>query len=329
MADEITVVEHYTSGAENVGTIDGDSDLIFHAWGSLSSLAVREAVFAKAPETYHQLSKANMSLTPLGAGYWQAKVHYETLKNKVDISIDTTPEKIKKLRSIQTVSRHRVRDIAKLGTFAPDFKGLINVSNDKVEGVDVYASGRFSLTLAWTWATGAIRPDYIQTCTRMGATVNDTDVILNYKGQQLTYKRGELLFLGGAFHESNQDGFNISLKFEGNLTEKEIAVGERAGKNPDGTEPPEKKYDFLEKEGWHFLWITTIKTPDKDTKIPTEVPDCAYVEQVYQYSDFSKLEVFDIVKTYQTGTRSIKDLLVKEREKEESLFEGFQGFLSP
>lgn len=313
-----TIHEHALSGSETWGTKDGgDAKLRYIVLGTNSPLEVRALVNATIQEKYHELIRNTANLEPLGGGVWNVGVNYCSMQDKTTITYDTTCEKIKRMKSLETIANYNLVSLEYDGVTGPDFGGLIGVSKDKVEGVEVYAKGMAKLTIKWSSNWQTIPATYLATVKSMGATVNDRDMVLSYRGQQIPFPRGTLLFIGGPFTESD-DSCEITLNFLEIENDDNITIGER------GTFLTE--FGPLFKEGHHYMWIRTNKVQDpRGAEI--DAPTSAHVERVYEYADFGLLEVFDMIEEFQEDNAEI---LEAEQEEEETLHElEFQGFTSP
>lgn len=224
--------------SEEVGIQDGSADLPLVIMGTHSGLEARSAVYSYLNDLgigdeYHGLALMSVALKrqPAADGIFFATARYQQILNRMRFSLDGTAEKVKKTRSLETIANYQVRDVANLGWAGPSFGQLVNVGRESVEGVEVYAPGTFKLTISWTAKYESIDATYIQTCLELAATVNDRQIVLNYRGQQLIFEKGTLLFVGGTFDESSTDGADITLKFEGSATD-DVAIGEVNTSNP-------------------------------------------------------------------------------------------------
>ena len=227
----LNIVEHYTSRPETFGHNDGEAERIYTVGTTLSGLEVYEALMTPdsgAPETHHDLQRGLISITPLGCGLWQARVKYSNLQQIV-MNLEFGGEKIKAIKSKETVQKYQVRDTATLGTLAPSFNRLIGVGKDRVEGVEIYAPGTFKLQVNFSSEWGAIDIDYLRTVESMAATVNDRPIYFTYKNQHFEMQRGELLFVHGGVRDTNTKGCELSMKFEGIRNDGSIAVGDFDG----------------------------------------------------------------------------------------------------
>ena len=350
------IVDQQWDDSEDIGITDGSAELPFVILGTYSGLAARQALYAYLLQLgydreYHGCSLMNVSLKREAPTIFKATAKYNKILNKIKFTVDGTAEKVKKTKSIETIENIRVRDIANLGWAGPDFGGLVNVSKDKVDGVEVYTPGSLKLTMQWSAKYQDIRSDYMSTAIAMQATVNDDDILLNYKGQNFYFACGTLVFIGPVFDETLNDGSDITLKFECSLNKEDIVLGEINGTSsptwlttgdttntsnlitslpktdslivgmsvtgtgiPAGSKITGIQSDTsitisngctatnageaigfslgaIEKQGWFYLWVRTRKI--RNNGVEVETPDSVHIERMYEYDDFTKLEVFD------------------------------------
>lgn len=284
---------------------DATAELVYHVWETFSPLAARALFLATRPALYHQLHYQSCKITPLGAGFWQVKGMYGKVQNRYAIKISTKCEKGKRLHALETIRSYNCEVTAADAAAdpsvdeGPDFKGLIGVSDNKVDGVDVYVRA-FKMQIDWSSKDGTLDPSYIELVDEMGAHTNSVGIALTWRGQQLFFPPNSLLFLGADFNETSDDGCSISMSFERNMPETGIVVGER---------------DDIDKEGWHYLWIKTAKRRDEDIGAMIEVPTSANIEKVYELAEFTDLGIFDLI---ESSEDEVDDLLDEEQEEEES-----------
>lgn len=166
----------------------------------------------------------------------------------------------------------------------PDFGNLINVSKDRVEGVDWWVPGQ-KLNLQWSSKWSSLDSQYVTTIEGMQGKVNDSQVALTINNQEYVYDRGEMLFLGGDFEDTSDGGASITLDFEIQRNGT-VSVGERDGSN--GT-----YLAGIFKYGWDFGWTRTRKIESNGIQI--ESPASFHVNRMGEFADFSVFDVFDII----------------------------------
>jgi len=354
------VVDMQWSDEEEIGITEGSASVPFVIMGTASSLEARSALYADLvsrgmDQTYHGLMRMNVSLKRQAPFIFFATVKYSSLQDKIKFTFDCVAEKVKKTRSLETIANINVDNVEELGWDGRDFGTLVNVSKDRVEGVDVYdpeSPNKFSVQ--WSQKYDTLSAGYIGVAKSMKATVNDSIIAFTYKGQHLIFERGTLLFPGPTFEDSKDDGCSISLKFEESVNSVSIKIGDVDGtgsnsftgtgdttngsaviqsidaqqiewmvpgmgvsgggiplgstiiavgetsitisNNCTATDTDVEIsffYNFISKEGWHYIWVSTIKKKDPVALIDVERPKDVHIERFYEYSDFTQLEIFD------------------------------------
>ncbi len=222
------LIEHVTSRAEDEDT----AEFFYKAIEVDSAVELLRLVDQTAPLTYHDKHRGSVHSSAQGAGHYEVKVKY--VRTFLDVTIDFTPEKIKRLKSIKTIASYNVHNILENGIDGPNFGGLIGCTKDKVEGVDVYGPGFSRIDMKWKLPRSGLGALYIDFLTRMVPCVNDGPVLFNHLGKKFYFNRGELLFCGGQWHDPGQGTENeLNLKFEVRYNETDIQVGEMRGFLPD------------------------------------------------------------------------------------------------
>lgn len=228
----LNVVEYYRSRGRTADRGEGEADFWYHVFWSASSEEVRLAVAAVAPAEYMGLIRGPFRMDPLEAGIWEVKVKYNK-NEKVDMLFDFMCEKGKIQQSKETIANLQVRDIANQGFEGPDFGRLINVSKDKVEGVEAYLPGTFKLEIKYTFRWTSMPAGYLATVRQLAPSVNAEDLYFTFKDQTFFFASGTLLFVGATVHGFSDAGCEMHFKFEGRDNETNIKVGELSGYYPN------------------------------------------------------------------------------------------------
>lgn len=151
---------------------------------------------------------------------------------------------------------------------AADHKGAIGVSSDGIEGCDVLV-GNLTWSETHTYPLSAINQAYLGALSSVVATMNTA----SFRG----FARGEVLFLGASGGvSSNKPQWEITYRFAQSPNQTSITIG-------DITVPS--------KLGWDYVWIEYVAQSDDDAKRVAQRPYAAYVERVYDFSDFSRLRL--------------------------------------
>jgi len=156
----------------------------------------------------------------------------------------------------------------------PDFKGAINVSDGKSQGVDIFVPN-FGFKCTQYAAASEVTGAFVEALYLTTGTVNDDDVTIRCDGVLMTFKSGELLFMGA--EGSKRPGYG----------DWEITQEWAASPNLNGvTIGP---FDSVDKNGWDYGWVYYMPQPDPDAKIIVHVPMYMYVERVYPYRNHSPI----------------------------------------
>ena len=93
-----------------------------------------------------------------------------------------------------------------------------------------------------------------------------------YKG----FQAGECLFLGASGSKRGEEDWEISFRFAASPNKTGLSVGDIGG---------------IDKKGWEYLWVRYADAEDPAAKSIVKRPAAVYVEQVYEYGDFSGLGI--------------------------------------
>ena len=150
------------------------------------------------------------------------------------------------------------------------WKGAINVTPDGVQGVDI-ATGAFTWTETYSYESDDPRLSaaYRHTLSELTATVNNAA----FRG----YEAGEVLFVGAQATNSGTNIIEVTYNFAVSKNEENIIIG-------DITVPFKK--------GWDYLWVQYQDVEGGGLFILQE-PQSVTIDQVYEYTDFSLLEIGD------------------------------------
>lgn len=169
-------------------------------------------------------------------------------------------------QSLETVARGSIDESG----FVPDFKGLINVQDGEAQGVDVQRP-TWQHSVSISYPKTVVSDEYLRALYQLTGTVNDAAVWF--------FKRGELLFEGvdwSTREQTNDVGeLEIWYDFTFSFTGMPNTIVEREGMSP------------LAKEGHQYYWVYTWPKKDEPTETVVSRPVAAYVERMYEYSDFS------------------------------------------
>ena len=261
----ITVAEKWDSreGTQGEGA---STDLRFIIRGTDDDTEAKSALLAGSPLLYAGLVRQSSHIERIGEDTWEGTVRY---------GITSPPETGQSTFSFDTGggSQHITQGrgtsarYAAPGKTAPNFGGAIGVTQDNVEGVDIYVPVyHFSEThhLAPSGVTGA----YKATLFFLTASVNSN----GFKG----FSPGEVLFLGASGTQRGQEDWEITFKFAASPNATGLVIGEITGIN---------------KKGWEYLWVRYADSEDTIAKVLVKKPIAVYVEQVYPLAGFAALGI--------------------------------------
>ena len=254
----ITINETYRS---REGT-EGDSpsaELRFVIRGTSSDVTVRGLLEASSPEIYLGLRRTDYSFEPLGGDVWNGSVRYSE-REEPQFTFDTGGGSQHISQSLTTVGRY-----AAPSETAPLFHGAIGVNDDQVAGTDITVPV-YNFTETHFINNSLVTPAYKLALFSLTGRVNES----GFKG----FAKGELLFLGASGSKRGKDDWEITYRFAASPNAAGLTLGDITGIN---------------KEGWHYLWVRFADDEDTNAKALIKKPVAAYVEQVYQYGDFSLL----------------------------------------
>lgn len=167
-----------------------------------------------------------------------------------------------------TTSKETVSKTAVSGETAPDFKGLIGVTKDTVEGTDILVPVHSFRITRWL-SDASVDAAYRNTLAGLCGRYNDA----TFYG----HAAGEVLFIGVAGSQRRSSSrWQLVFEFLVIPNATDIAVG-------DITVPAKK--------GWDYLWVYYQDTKDASANMLVRRPFAAYVEKVYASDDFSNLGI--------------------------------------
>lgn len=200
-------------------------------------------------------------------GHWLWNVEYNlsTPEAQLRWGFDTSGGTVRMF-----TSRNTTRFPA-TGRTAPDFKGAIGVkstANDtEPEGVDV-VTPVLKLTATFRHPKNTIDMAYVKKIAGMSGRTNNAA----FYG----YDEGELLFLGAVGELIPNITTDIRYEFAASKNVTGLSLGEIAG---------------IAKKGHDYLWVAFEPDQDTSAKKLVQRPLAAYVERVYDETDFADLDI--------------------------------------
>jgi hypothetical protein len=264
------ISENYLSRPFSVGSQVG-RELVFDVQNTSDEeevLTLVEPPLGAAPATYLGLVIDSISAEPVQVdsandrGVWKVFVRYIQGEDDDEYTFDTGGGTVKRTQSLSTINSY-----APAGLFAPDFKGAIGVSEDRVEGVDV-ESPVFQFTETHTFEDSEVTGAYKLILFNMTGRWNNA----SFKG----FDAGECKFLGASGSKRGYERWSITFRFAGSPNETGVTIGDITG---------------IDKLGWDYMWVRYADYEDPTAFALVKRPVAAYVERVSESGDFSQLNI--------------------------------------
>ena len=149
------------------------------------------------------------------------------------------------------------------GKVAQNYRGAIGVSDSGVAGVDITVPAfEFSIRKKFKF----VSTSYLLSMVAMTGRVNSTAWSI--------FSPGEAVFLGGEGGEDDQNWVDVTYNFAARPNELNLSIGNIVG---------------ISKFGWDYLWVRHGEEVVGDRVL--QVPEAAYVEQVYPGANFNALGI--------------------------------------
>jgi hypothetical protein len=257
----ITIDERYDS-REATESEDPTTELLYVVQGTDDDALVKALVAATAPAFYDGLRRDSLAISTVGGGVWECAVRYVKLESDSQFTFDTGGGAQHVTQSLATAGSYAAPD-----EIAPDFHGAIGVNQDQIEGTDVTVPV-YNFTETHYIDDFLVTGAYKATLFFLTGRVNNA----SFKG----FAKGEVLFLGASGAKRGFDDWEITFRFAASPNVTGLSLGSITG---------------IDKEGWHYLWVRFTDDEDSTAKTLIKKPIAAYVEQVYEYGDFSGLGI--------------------------------------
>lgn len=255
-----TVAEHFAGRSFT----DGPSpvtELTVDIHDAASETDARSALQLWAPATYDGRTLNEWTVQEGGNGFWTGRLRYIYNIADDEYTFDTGGGS-QKITQAPVVSSYAVS-----GLTPGDFQGGINVSEDRVEGVDV-VSPTFQFSETHRFSDVFILSGYKATLFALTGRMNNA----SFKG----LAAGECLFLGASGSKRGVDAWTITFRFAGSPNVTGLAIGDITG---------------IDKLGWDYLWVRYADFADGFATCLVKRPISAYVHRVYEPADFSLLSI--------------------------------------
>ena len=250
--------------------IEGDNAAVVLTYiirGTDNDLEAKTALATNTPTIYDGLVRQSYGVDYLGPFMWTGTVRYGLIQRQPEtgqsvFAFDTGGGAQHITQSLVTINRY-----APPGKTAPDFGGAIGVTHDNVEGVDITVPV-YTFSETHYLPDSAITGAYKLTLFNLTGTVNNA----TFKG----FAAGECLFLGASGSKRGSEDWEITFRFAGSPNKTGITIGDITG---------------IAKKGWEYLWVRYADTEDATAQAVVKKPLAVYVEQVYEYGNFSLLGI--------------------------------------
>lgn len=246
------------------------------AWSMLTSIA---------PSTCNGQPRkdSEISLDPdfinssAGVGVWKAEVPYEPAEDDTDeITLNQWTWSYNSVSGSQHViqSRQTVSSYAPSGETAPNFKGLIGVTDSGAEGVDI-GTRAMGMTGKYYLAESAMTGTYIVSLFQLLKRTNNATWTASVNGVGVQFDAGEVLFEGFSVTQRDDGIWEVTAEISCSPNVTGQVVGDITG---------------IARKGWEYLWV--YYQPYEETtgaKALVQRPVAAYVEKLYEDGDFGNL----------------------------------------
>ena len=265
-----TIHELFNSRSGTDGP-DSSRTLRYAIIGTEDDTAVDALIAVTAPSTYNGLTRESFDKDTNGGGVWFAEVKYKAVGELIE------PEAGDNLFNFDTTggTRHITQAIMAIASYGagvpPDMRGAINVTSDGVEGLDI-DDRIFSFNIERYIADDDLTDAYLRALYLQTSTTNNAPWKITIRGKTFNFKKREALFKGATGGQRGEEDWRIDLKF--------AAIPNYTGKTIGGI-------TGIDKKGWEHIWWRYQDVESENVLIKT--PTHAYVNQVYEESDFVNL----------------------------------------
>jgi hypothetical protein len=260
--------------AESRESTTGDSasvELQYVIRGTASDLEAKSALGDAAPVLYDGLPRESRRVSPIfvdignpEGSIWEGVARYGRTPRpetgESEFSFDTGGGTQHITQSLSTVGAY-----AAPGEACPSFGGAIGVTRDSVEGVDITVPV-YNWTETHYLDDAYVSSSYKASLFHLTGKVNQS----SFRG----FEPGEVLFLGASGSRRADEDWEITFRFAASPNRRGLTVGQITG---------------IRKRGWEYLWVRYADA--EDSGVLVKRPVSAYVEQVYEYGNFSQLAI--------------------------------------
>jgi hypothetical protein len=242
-----------------------------------SDSAAYAAAIAVVPATANSLPLVTLQVERLlkdaGKAIWTASATYRATRTgspqsrELDVP-DTIIDQYSTGGRQETIRQGTPIDsTSRSGATIPDYGGLINVTDQGVEGVEVVAP-KLVWTRTKTFAAGEWDASLRSNLALLTGSVNNA----SFEG----WAAGELLLVSTSASQRNSGVWEVTYTIEVSRNQTGIVIAD---------------FDAINKDGWDYLWVLYAKTEDATADTVVRTPIAAYVDRVYPRRDFALLEM--------------------------------------
>lgn len=255
------ISESYVSRPFTLAKTSG-RELIYDIQGTEDEAEVQALLLGAVPSTYGGLELESVEAEPVGAGIWKGNAKYTRVSTD-EYTFDTGGGTRHVTQSLGTVNSYTAS-----GFPPPDFQGAINVSEDRVEGVDL-PSPKYEFSETHYLDDASVTLAYKLILFNLsGQTMNDN----TFKG----FAAGECAFLGASGAKRGDERWAITYRFACSPNVTGLTVG---------------TITDIEKLGWDYLWIRYAVSADNTAFSLVHRPIAVYVERVLIPADYSTIGI--------------------------------------
>ena len=255
------------------------SELVYLIQGTGDAIAARAALLAESPASYNgqprQLDQTDVEeIRGLIGGGFIGNVHYGYSQKQTS----TSGFEFNTSGGTQHITQSKgTTKYAPSGSTAPDFHGAIGVADKTIQGVDIPAPS-FDFTVTRYIPSANMTEAYLGTLYALTGTINNGAwSVTTDDGVTIGLAEGEGLFKGAAgSYRSDQSDWEVRFTFAASPNATGLIVGDITG---------------ITKRGWDYLWVRYEHAEDTDAKALVRKPIAAYVEVVFDETDFSQLNL--------------------------------------
>lgn len=235
--------------------------------GTDSDLVAKSVLAAASNWLYDGLVRKSWRVEPDGYQMWRGFVSYGRYpkpqqQGESRISFDTGGSTIHVTYTLGTVNKYAAQ-----GETPIESHGLIGVTKDSVEGVDIPAR-EFHWSETHILPLSYITEAYALTLYALSGTVNAT--------AWRSYAAGEVLFKNASGTNRDSETAELTYNFAASPNLTNLAVGTIQG---------------IAKQGWDYMWVRYEDDVDDTAHAMVKKPRTVYVERVIERSNFMLLGI--------------------------------------